>query len=55
MWAAGRSRLFRDGERDNWHIIADNMTPYRFGLLRFVLDTCEYGLVDRFCSLCMLV
>ena len=26
----------------DWHIFADNMRPYRFGLLRLVLDTCEY-------------
>ena len=26
----------------DWHLVADDMIIYRFELLRFVLDTCEY-------------
>ena len=29
----------------NWHLIADIMIVQRFGLLRFVLDTCKYGVL----------
>ena len=26
----------------DWHLVADDMIIYRFELLRFVLETCEY-------------
>ena len=35
----------------DWHLIAVNMIVQRFGLLRFVLDTCKYGLILLFCFL----
>ena len=36
----------------DWHIIAEKMTPFLLGLLRLVLDTCEYIMIG--CLLCAL-